>query len=274
MSKSRQICKTLLLGVAAVSAMMVSANAERLVQVEMNKGKLIKLDAPIASVVVADPKTADVQVVSPKLIVVHGREVGETSLFAVDSNDEAVLEATVEVTHNISKLQRLVKNVAPDAEVDFTTTERGLVLEGRAASPEQSENIRSVAEGFLGENDKMVNMMSTGGSDQVTLQVKIVEMARSDVKRLGVNLQSLFGVGGIALQVLQGENIITNTAGVLTRSDTDTAIFGSWTNRGRANISGFIVALEEEGLANILAEPTLTTTSGKTANFLAGGEVP
>ncbi len=36
----------------------------------------------------------------------------------------------------------------------------------------------------------------------------------------------------------------------------------------------FIDALKEEGLLKVLAEPTLITLSGKTANFLAGGEFP
>jgi pilus assembly protein CpaC len=43
---------------------------------------------------------------------------------------------------------------------------------------------------------------------------------------------------------------------------------------GGATWTVFIDALKEEGLLNILAEPTLLTLSGKTANFLAGGEFP
>ncbi len=251
----------------------LSANASQLVKVELSKGSMIRLESPIVSVVVADPETADVQVVSPKLLFVRGKKVGETSLYAVSANDETVLDATVEVTHNISKLQRMVKQVAPDADVEFNTVDGGLVLDGNASSSIESENIRSMAEAFLGQNDKMVNMMSTGGSDQVTLEVKIVEMARTDVKRFGINMQALFGAGGMALQVLQGQDIAL-ASNVLNRDGNDTALFGSWSNRGRTSISGFVEALEEEGIANVLAEPNLTTTSGKPASFLAGGEFP
>ncbi len=257
----------------AVSLAAAAAVASEVVKVELSKGSMIKLDAPIVSVVVADPETADVQVVSPKLLFVRGKKIGETSLYAVNDKDETVLDATVEVTHNLSKLQRIVKQVAPDADVEFNTVGGGLVLDGNANSPIESENIRSVAAAFIGDDDKMVNMMNTGGSDQVTLEVKIVEMARTDVKRFGINMQALFGAGGMALQVLQGQDIALASS-VLNRAGTDTALFGSWTNRGRTNISGFIEALEEEGVANVLAEPNLTTTSGKAASFLAGGEFP
>ncbi|MFO0390025.1 MAG: type II and III secretion system protein family protein [Alphaproteobacteria bacterium] len=250
-----------------------SAEASQLVKVELSKGSMIKLDSPIVSVVVADPETADVQVVSPRLLFVRGKKVGETSLYAVNDTDETVLDATVEVTHNISKLNRMVRQVAPDADIEFNTVDGGMVMEGNASSALESENIRSMAEAFIGQDDKMVNMVNTGGSDQVTLQVKIVEMARTDVKRFGINMQALFGAGGMALQVLQGQDIAL-ASGVLNRAGTDTALFGSWTNRGRANISGFVEALEEEGLANVLAEPNLTTSSGKPASFLAGGEFP
>jgi pilus assembly protein CpaC len=43
---------------------------------------------------------------------------------------------------------------------------------------------------------------------------------------------------------------------------------------GHFGISQFVDALRENGLLKILAEPTLITLSGKTANFLAGGEFP
>jgi pilus assembly protein CpaC len=43
---------------------------------------------------------------------------------------------------------------------------------------------------------------------------------------------------------------------------------------GGANWTGFIDALKQDGLVKILAEPTLVSLSGQTANFLAGGEFP
>jgi pilus assembly protein CpaC len=263
----------------SVLSASIAIAAERVIQVEINKGAMVKLDRPASSVIVSDPATADVQIVSPKLMFVHGKKVGETSIYAVDSNDDPIMTATIDVTHNISSLERTIRRVAPDADVSFKTVDGGLVMDGFANSVEESDNIRSVAQAYMGSTDKVVNMISTGGSDQVTLQVKIVEMTRSDVKRFGINLQAALN-GAMSLQLLQGKDIALNTAGFLTRagtsnitSTTDTALYGRWTP-GSASISGVIDALESNGLASVLAEPTLTTTSGKTANFLAGGEFP
>jgi pilus assembly protein CpaC len=40
------------------------------------------------------------------------------------------------------------------------------------------------------------------------------------------------------------------------------------------NFNGVINALDSQGLATVLAEPTLTAISGETANFLVGGQYP
>jgi pilus assembly protein CpaC len=245
--------------------------ADSLVKVEINKGKMIKFDKPASSVVIADPTTADVQVVSPKMVFVYGKKIGETSISAVDANDENIFQGVVDVTHNLSSLKRTVERVAPDSNVTFKTVDGGLVIDGSATSVQESENIRNVAAAFVGERDKVVNMMTTGGGDQVTLQVKIVEMARNDLKNLGVNLQSSVTGGGIVSQVVNGvldpNNLISRTVSA------DTNILTRITS-GQNSITSLINILETQGLATVLAEPSLTTTTGKAASFLAGGQYP
>ena len=176
----------LMLGV--LSASMAIAD-DRMISVEINKGEMVRLDRPASSVVVADPTTADVQVVSPRLIFIHGKKVGETTVYAVDGSDEPIMNATVHVSHNISSLNRALKRAAPDADVEAKTVDGGLVLDGFAGSVAEADNIKNIASSFLGENDKMINMMTAAGSDQVMLQVRVVEMARTNVKRFGVNLR-------------------------------------------------------------------------------------
>lgn len=249
------------------------AMADEVVQVEINKGQMVRLPRPASSVVIADPATADIQVVSPKLVFVHGKKVGETSLTVIGANDEEIFTATVEVTHNLSSLERAVKRVAPDADVSFKTVDGGLVMDGSAASVQDSENIRSVAAAFVGDKEKLVNMITTGGGDQVTLQVKIVEMARTDLKTLGLNLQSQLTRGGLEMQVLQGADI-NLTGGIIDRAgSTSTNIFTKYST-GSGSISSLVDALETEGLATVLAEPSLTSSTGKPASFLAGGQYP
>jgi pilus assembly protein CpaC len=273
----------------AAEAPAVSAQAGEVV-VEINKGRMVKLDQAIASVAISDPTTADVQVVSPKMLFVRGKKVGETTIYAVDAMDNMVFSAVLQITHNLSKMQEEVKRASPDSDIVFHSVDGGLVMEGFAPSVEESAKIHDVAAAFLSDKDKIVDLIKTGGSDQVTLQVKIVEMQRNDAKRFGINMQNMFNVGGVELQILQGPDIGIDTNGSLqgTQVETDhpgvldrgldhggnstgTQILGRF-DHGKMN--NLVDAMETQGLISVLAEPTLTTTSGKTASFLAGGEFP
>ena len=261
--------------IIAVIASMFCLNlpvfaADSLVKVEINKGKMIRFSAPASSVVVADPNTADIQVVSPKMVFVYGKKIGETSLSAVGANDETIFQGVIDVTHNLSSLKRTVERLAPDSNVTFKTVDGGLVIDGSAASVQESENIRSVAAAFVGTADRVVNMITTSGGDQVMLQVKIVEMARTDLKRLGVNLQASLTGGGIVSQVVNGA--VAATAINVARNGATN--LQSTLTGGSGSISSMIEALETQGLATVLAEPSLTTATGKPASFLAGGQYP
>lgn len=278
LSFSQLVMYALLFLLAGMSAALA---ADKNVTVELNKGTMIKLDRPATSVVIADPVTADVQVVSPKLLFIHGRKVGETSLYAVDAQDNPIITAVVKVTHNLSSLQQTIRRVVPDADVNFRTVDGGLVMEGFAASVDESQKIQSVANAYVGPNERMVNMIKTNGSDQVMLRVKLVEMSRTDLKRIGVNLQNVTSNGNFAWQVLQGNDILFNTADPATKAY---SAFGNVLSRGTQTDSNVLLrykdtaslleALESQGLAHVLAEPSLTTTSGQPANFLAGGQFP
>jgi pilus assembly protein CpaC len=279
----RYIITLVFIGMISASAVAEDKVVENqgVIPVEINKGKMIKLDVPISSVAIADPNTADVQVVSPKLLFVRGKKVGETSIYAVDLNDNMVFSAVLEITHNLSKLNTAIKDVAPDANVVVRSVDGGLIMEGFAASSSEAEKISNVAAAFITDTEKMVNMIKTGGSDQVMLKVRIVEMQRNSLKSLGLNLQNIANGADFSWQLLQGEDILFHTA--------DPTIFafstpGAHLSRGSGvdtnmmlrykDWYGLLDALETNGLARTLAEPTLTTTTGKPASFLAGGQFP
>jgi pilus assembly protein CpaC len=112
------------------------------------------------------------------------------------------------------------------------------------------------------------------------LEVRVAEMSRSLLKRLGVNFNYTrggeFGVstlGGLSQIVESGDsNLATEGPLDLFVSSSVNALFRF--HKDSANWTGLIDALKENGLIKILAEPTLIALSGQTANFLAGGEYP
>ena len=112
---------------------------------------------------------------------------------------------------------------------------------------------------------------------QVMLEVRVAEMSRSLTKRLGFNFGYIADSGvNFGVSLLNNLSSVTIGAGGggldYGFGSAINAIF-RFTGAG-ATWTTFIDALKEEGLVKVLAEPTLITLSGKSANFLAGGEFP
>lgn len=258
-----------------------SALGGGVIDVEINKGTPVHLSSSAVSVAVADPAIADVQVLSPRLIMIAGRGVGETSVIAVDAQDAVILQSTINVTHNLTRLDRAVKDMMPDSAITATSADNAIVLKGKVDSPVMSEKLQRLASGFLSsERQHVINMLDSSASDQVMLKVRVVELARSELKRFGINWESVLASGNFIFGLGQGRDFIGNTvnaAGAANSFDRnnagDNSIFAGFRG-GNANINTVIDALELDGLVSVLAEPNLTTRSGQPASFLAGGEVP
>jgi pilus assembly protein CpaC len=108
---------------------------------------------------------------------------------------------------------------------------------------------------------------------QVQLDVKIVEVSRNKLKSSGfytdrINNGTVRGLSGPSnFSGIDAPNY-TSSTGFVPRTDAFN-IF-----RWGANSLTIFSALENNGFAYVLAEPSLTAISGQTANFLAGGEIP
>lgn len=275
----RFLCVAALLAAIAMPAASFAltdpfSGAEHEYNVEINKGELVHLDRAASTVLVSNPNIADVQVLSPTLVSINGRGIGETTVIAVDKNDHEIMNAVVNVTHNLSKLNKALKNSMPNSGVQFDTVDGALVMKGSVASPLEAADVGRLATPFLQQNQSVINMLKVEGSDQVTLQVRVAEVSRTELKRFGINMESLLSApGNFAFGLATGRDIIDNTTGTLTRSGLDSTLFTGFRSP-RANINSVIDALEQQGLVKVLAEPNLTAMSGRAANFLAGGEFP
>lgn len=241
---------------------------------EISKGKLVHLSSPASSVIAADPTIADVQVISPTLIYINGKGVGETTVFAVDSKDNEILKAIVNVNHDLSKLSKAVHDIIPDSKVNFKSVDGALVMDGNVNSPLQAEEVRKLAAPFVKSGQSLVNMVHAVGSDQVMLKVKVAEVDRTELKQFGVSLQNLASPNNFTFGVLQGRAITdAATPNIINREGTENTLYTAFRD-SHNSLQGVVDALEDNGLVTTLAEPTLTTQSGQPASFLAGGQIP
>jgi pilus assembly protein CpaC len=174
-----------------------------------------------------------------------------------------------------ARFKEILYQILPDEkDIRVTMTPEGIAFSGTVSSTTHLSQVLAVGETYF--PGKVLNLLQVGGIQQVMLEVRVAEIDRSLLKRFGINFSYLSGSGNqfglTLLNNLTGLSQGGSPATGLKVSDTVNAVLRFLA--GGATWTVFIDALKEEGLLNILAEPTLITLSGRTANFLAGGEFP
>jgi len=231
---------------------------------EAGKGTLIRLPRPAATVFIANPDVADVQVKSPSMIYVNAKTPGETVLYAVDADDNVLLNAPIRVEHDVSRLRESLHALIPGENVAVESVDGSLVLKGNVSTALRAEKANALATSIAKEaKGKVVNQLSVATPNQVNLRVKIAEVSRTVLKAFGVNWSKSIGD-------TQFNTSNPVTGGQIASRNTITFGFGAPGSRIEAQVD----ALAQEGLLTILAEPNLTATNGQPASFLAGGEFP
>lgn len=232
----------------------------------LGKAETVDISAPIADILIADPSIVDVGALNSKKLYVVGKAVGDTNVLLFDQNSNTLATLDVNVSQDNSNLSRTLNSFFPDEEVVANTVNNNIVLSGRVSEPAKAHQIREVAGRFLGEDETLLDMMTTDGAQQVLLKVKIVEANRNILREYGIDPDISIGDGNFVYSTT------SDALGKLTSTPFTTG--GIAFDSSNTSITGLIHLLEEEGLLNTLAEPNLTTISGQRAEFLAGGEFP
>lgn len=251
----------------------------REVFLSVGEGELISLPRSVADVWTSNSEVADVQVNNPRQIGLFGRANGEATIIATAADGSVVYGAQVRVSQNISSVNQMLREAMPGSDISVTYAGQVAVINGTVASPEDSAQAELLVRAVLnpGINPSStealrilpVNRLRTATPQQVMLRVTIAEVSRTLLRNVGVNWQ----LTGNDFAFARGRDFI-NDDGQFLLSGSGTNAFANI--RDLLGLSGAAAAdLEENnGLVTILAEPTLTSLSGETASFLAGGEFP
>jgi pilus assembly protein CpaC len=233
------------------------------VVVGAGKSQVLQLPTPYSDLMIADPKVADVMPLTSRSVYVVGKTMGATALTVYGPGRRLIAAVNVVVSADVESFKSRLHEILPDErDVAARAANDAIVLSGTATSPAVLQQIVTLAETYA--PGKIVNMMTVEGAQQVTLSVRFVEMERSAAKDLNMGLSVANGHGTFNFQSGSPILPLSNPYGIL---DATFQI-------GHTDLTLTIDALENRGLVKTLAEPNLTTMSGETANFLAGGEFP
>ncbi|MGQ0502705.1 MAG: type II and III secretion system protein family protein [Panacagrimonas sp.] len=236
--------------------------AMQTLSVETGTQKLLRESGGVSRVAVGDPTIADVNVINARDVLVSGKKQGITSLMVWPRNGIRPTEYRVRVVA-VKDLEKVAK---VDPEFSQATIERGTSVAGKLPNLLAYRRARQAAlpaaEGAVSDESVVE------GEFQVLTTIKIAEVNKTTLKQFGAGLT--YGRTG------QDGNINFNspTAPTSVLANAFNLIFSPHDIGNNETIGGILSILESKGLVRVLAEPSLTVTSGQTASFLAGGEFP
>lgn len=247
----------------------VSAANGQLVNLPRGSTMAIDLPGDARDVIVSNPQVAEAMLHNPRRITVIGLAPGETDVVFLNASGGTILSLRVRVDAGVSALQDTLNRVLPNAQVRAEAVNDSIILTGTVNSPGEADRAAQVARAFVSGPEKVLNMMTIAGSDQVMVRARVVEVQRSAVKQLGLDVNAVLN------EVGDGLTYSHNATFAVSGSILGGGQLGYTDVSGSGNrLSGTLRAFERTGLVRVLAEPNQTAVSGESAEFLAGGEFP
>ena len=206
-----------------------------------------------------------------------GKKVGATNLLFQDREGRCAM-AAVAVGMDAATVEDALRRLLPqETQLRVSAAADSLVLAGVVSDAAAAEHAVAIAEAYLRRgvapaaaagagitasdagSGRIVNMLAVASPQQVMLEVKVAEISRSVLEKLGVDVSLTRSRGSWSSRL--ASQFMVGASGVLGIAKPG---------------SGEFISLDAEkgdGLVRILAEPTIMAVSGQEGSFLAGGRI-
>jgi pilus assembly protein CpaC len=231
-------------------------------------------------VAVALGDIAEATAVSPTEVMVNGKAPGNTSLIVWEQGGErqffnvAVHPSRAVAEDTLTALRRELRVALPGQNVTIASENNLVFLRGTVNDLASSDRAVQMASSA----GKVVNLLYVNvppPPPQILLKVRFASVDRNSSNQLGLNLFST-GAANTIGAVTTGQfspPSISNPSGTSPLATISDAL-NIFLFRPDINLGATIRAMEQQGLAEVLAEPNIIAEDGKQASFLAGGEYP
>jgi pilus assembly protein CpaC len=286
----------------------IALNKSRLITLDRNIAEISQGNPGIADFPV-DKEAAETTFVPPSQILIRGKSLGTTNLILWDDKGKVIKILDIEVTHDLVSLKSKLHEILPDENINVRSAQKNIVLSGEVSSPINMQSAIQLAQGYLGSSTALsggaqggsggsgnvnvatntaqptvdpsagavpsvINLMKVGGAQQVMLDVKVAEIDRKLLKGLNVKFSALQVSNAFSIGAINGGGTILDSIITPSAHSFDAGALFLRAVSGQFIFNFTIDAANEQHLAKILAQPTLTTLSGQEATFFSGGEFP
>lgn len=284
--KNKLIKKNIVSSLFVGIAMFSSAAYAKTYTLDQGQSQLIETNKRIDTIFVSSPNVADYEILDDHSFMIYAKSEGKSEVVAFGEDGKPLTSDTVNVNtliNNLTDTNQQIKARFPNSNLSVKKVGKAYVIEGRASSETESEEVsrivgealgsgRTVTETKFGDEkvtflDKyayegVVNNSSTEDNTQINVKLTVVELNKSFSDALGINWSNFaLADGALNFGSIRGAAAFTGTQGSI----------GFLSATG---VSMFINALDEQTNGRVLAEPNISMLSGETANILVGGEVP
>ncbi len=231
---------------------------------------------PFGDLVIGSADMIDVVPLSDRSLFIRGKQIGATNI-SVYGDDKSLLGVIdIRVASDFTEVAAAIRSAAPSARVTVVNSNNRIRLTGMVRDGVELQRVMEVAQSY--SDQPVLNQLRVSDSQQVMLEVRIIEASRTTGRDLGIGWSG-HGNNGIG-KATTSQGIGVNDDGSLARTlldpkgaATGMLPFGQLIAKvleisgGRIDV--VINALEQKGLVRRLAQPNLIAMSGSTASFHA-----
>ena len=186
---------------------------------------------------------------------------------------KSVIVNAVSVAHPLGDLQRTIASIPGASSIRVDPDGKGnVIVSGHVQNAVTEQNVLGQARGlagpYLASDGKLIDRISTDSTSQVDVKVYVLEVDRTALSDLGLQLQSAifqqsggYLLGGPSFPIVESPQ----PPGAALKVG---PFFRTITLAPTLNV------LMQSGHARLLSAPDLLTMPGSLATFLVGGEIP
>ena len=257
----------------------------------IGKSSLMRMPSAIQRISVGNPEIVDISLINPLQLYMLGKNYGSTNMM-IWRKDGATMVVDVNVNIDAERMEKKLRTLMPDETgIRVHPAADSVILTGVVSSASRAKYAEDIANAYIreigrglvipvvagdtrvaagsavsvsstgggggGGGGKVVNLLRVSQGQQVMLEVKVAEVSKVLLERLGVNFSASATTAGV-------------TYGILSNLFSGNGVFSIAAENGN---SLRVDANKSETLVKVLAEPNIIAISGQEASFLAGGRL-
>ena len=267
-------------------------------ELTIGKSTLMRLPSAVTRISVGNPNIADITLISPTEVYLLGKNYGSTNLVIWRKGGATTaldVNVNINIARMDQKLRELLPE---EPGISVHAAADSIILSGVVSSAVKAKFAEDIANAFVRDINrslvlpvmagdtkvasgtllpnapgsgnpsaaalaatttaKVVNLLQVASGQQVMLEVKVAEISKTLLEKLGSSVGVSSNSGGMTYGILS--SFLSLGGGVFSITKD---------NGNKVTVD----ANKEDGLIKILAEPNIISISGQEASFLAGGKI-